>query len=783
MKSKLILILICISLLTQIVPAYNHYPPASLWKQGDSNGTYSTSIGASTITLTVGSNGARNYVVSTTALAPHTINLGNISYIAIEWDATYDAATTANVQFGISTVEMDNSFTDSVTHTTTFSRQKEYLDVSTYTGDYYLKMGATITGGFVATITMHMYSVELFGYPDSYPKNATDVTETTATLNGYLVNDSNLSVECGFWLGNVSTNATNFEQNISGGSFTAGSTTATATSLAVGTYYYIRSWANTSYGFNVSSNETYFLTNPNPPSSFTATVTSPSSIQLTWTNSSVGNHTNQSVYIRYTTGAPVTDRTQGTFGANESNWPNVTISGLSGDTVYNFTAWTYANASGSPFFMKWSSLTTTSAITEGGTYNITVRYENESSSGNIPVDLSIWGKHRFNIHYANLTDWVEFNNSFVSSSVIGYFDTSSSGNFSFITNTTVEFIELLWNWSNGSTYQCSRIIKPLATERNITFYIRTNLPVYGVSSGYLNDSLVPYTYSFKDPSAVFQTASELDSYADIYTFNSSGERLTIHREYFDAQDKVYPMLVGCKKYFIGVGCEALTIDRIAVAPTPCAISTDTTPDPITIPVLEDISYAFFEVINIEQGWRGDNINGFYVSFYNTFFNTNSVTFRVWDDNGTYVYNETSTSDIKNFTYTQACKLYQYNYTITVDSDTWDSNQSIEGFLYPGMEAITDIASLNDFLNKTLGYTPFINTETGKEIPWSWIIVFMIGFIIIVSFGQVNAYLGTLGCGVWFAAAFGLVSGLPWLFLAGGIFLASMSLIFAMGGKT
>jgi len=777
MKSKLILIILCVSLfLSSITTAYNYYPPAGNWQQGDSNGTFSTTIGASLITLTVGSAGARNYVVTT---AP--INLGNISYLEIDWSGSYDAATTATVRFGISPTQMDNSFTTSVSHTTTFTRQKEKLDVSNYFGNYYIKMGTTITGGFVSTITMRQYSVELFGYPDSYPRNATDVTTSTATLRGYLVNDSNLSVECGFWVGNVSVNASNFEQNVSGGSFTAGTISTTISSLSAGTYYYVRSWTNTTYGFNVSANESYFLTYPNAPSSFTATCVGPQSIKLTWTNATCGNHTNQSVYIRYTTGSPVTDRISGTFAANESNWSNVTISGLDEQTQYNFTAWTYANASGSPFFMKWSSFTTCSSETEGGTYNIIVRYENESTSGNIPVDLSIWGKHRFNIHYANLTDYVEFDDGICTSSVDGFFGSNASGNFTFISNTTVEFIEFLWNFSNGSTYQCSRTLIPDTTQ-NLTFYIRTNMPVYGVSSGFLNDSLVTYTYSFNDPSKEFEGALELDSYVDIYTFNSTG-RLTIHKQYWDAQDKVYPMLVGCKKYFIGVGCSTRTVDRIAVAPTPCSSTSDITPDPIRIPISDDISYAFFDVININQGWLGDETSGFYVYYYDTMFATNSVTIRIWDINGTMVYIYTAEANVWNFTYAQACKLYQYNYTLTVDHEVWDTNQTITGVLYPGMKAITDVASLNDFLNKTFGYTPFVNAETLQEVPWSWVLVFVIGFIIIVSFGQINAYLGTLGCGVWFAAAYGLVIGLPWLFLVGGIFLVTMSLIFAMGGKT
>jgi len=783
-----IILLLFLLISSSFAFSYNHYPPASNWHQGDTNGTYSTSIGASRITLTVSSSGARNYVVSTTALAPHTINLANVSYIAVEWDATYDAATTANVQFGISTVEMDNSFTDSITHTTTFGRQKQILNVSNYTGNYYLKMGTTITGGFIATITMHMYSVELFEYPDVYTINATSVSATSATLNGYLVDDSNLSVNCGFWLSNLSTNATNFLQNISAGSFSAGAYYYSASNLVPGNLHFIRAWANTPYAFNISGNETTFFTLPNPPSDLTATCTSPTSLDLTWTNSTVGNHTNQSVYIRYSTGPHPTTRSEGTFLCNESNWSNYTVTGLEENTRYNFTAWTYANITGSPSFAAWSDgFETASGETEGGTYNIIVLYENESVTlQNLPVDLSIWGKHRFNIHYANLTDWIEFDDGICTSSVNGFFDNNASGNFTFWTEIDLEYVEFLWNYSNGSIYQCSRTIVPLIGEKNITFYIRTNLPVWGISSTYLNDSLVPFLYSIKDPTMIFQQANELDAYLDIYKFNSSGIRMTIHRQFLDAQNKIYPELIGCSKYFIGAGLlsdATKNIDRIGVAPTPCTSSTDATPDPIEIPVSDDIAYSFFDVININQGWRGNEINGFYVYYYDTLFATNSVTFRVWDANGTMVYNDSSTSDIKNFTFALACKLYQYNYTITVDHEIWDSNKTLEGLLYPGMETITDIASLNDFLNKTLGYTPFINLETGQEIPWSWVIVFMLGFILLVSFGKVNGYLGMIGSGAFFAVAYSLVAGMPLLFLIGGVLLITMSIIFALGGTS
>ena len=75
----------------------------------------------------------------------------------------------------------------------------------------------------------------------------------------------------------------------------------------------------------------------NPPNNFTASVTSSSSISLSWTKNTNSTHT----YIRYQQGstAPET-RSEGTLLYN-STGSSTSASGLSASTTYSFTAWSY----------------------------------------------------------------------------------------------------------------------------------------------------------------------------------------------------------------------------------------------------------------------------------------------------------------------------------------------------------------------------------------------------------------------------------------------------------
>jgi hypothetical protein len=466
---------------------------------------------------------------------------------------------------------------------------------------------------------------------------------TTATLNGYLVNDSNISCARGFWVSNTTgPSAASHQFNFSAtGTGTAGSFSASATGLTSGEYYYVRSWSYNGYAYNRSNNETYFLTKPHSPTSFSVTSVQARIIDLQWTNATLPpGLVNHSVLIHYSTSAPVgspTPDTWGTFGANESSLSTTSIGSLAEDTTFYFVAWTYINNSGSPSMGMFSSeFATTSGATSGGIYNITVRYENESStSGNVVVNLSHWGIHAFTIHTEDSTDSVSFNNGASEATLWGSFGDIDQGNFTIETNSSMEFIEFHWNSSVSALKHCYRVQVVLSGQRDITFYIRTDLPVYGEGTtkefhfdsaevvnhavdltintdydmdeiigvyvynitvypmweivpsgnytvgtnqviiddsvlnvnttmckveyytyetitgvaGPIDDTLIKYTYYFKDNTIprYFGSPTYLNEWAEVYTYNSTNTKLSIHKEYWSAEEKIYPWLVYNKK--------------------------------------------------------------------------------------------------------------------------------------------------------------------------------------------------------------------------------------------
>jgi len=1019
---KLILIMIFISLIPiNAMSIIVKFPPAASWQQGYWDTTSGSSASKTDTNMYFdieggGGDGDELYYVTN-----NLIDITNISYIKVRWKGTFAAVSGATV-FGIGTVQADKNFNTNTTKTSTFSTTNTYLDVSNYTGLYYLKVGGyASSAGLADDINLWVYDIDMFNYSASFPLNATSVQETTATLRGYLDEDSNQSCGCNFWVCNQTNqfgsfiyyfdnynaggelwsqpgrmvddslattaslyipvhgirnqtlngnNCTGYDYgpistveiryygfdddgsgqityinltpvfpggegdvhstdpspggtwcdwqdittdtnapatwtwndivtlnvNVSGysatevlsvakvqirvsgnsttftaGAQTEGSFSASATGLTSGEYYYVRTVTDNGYTINASTNETYFLTKPNAPTSFSVSAVHPKSIDLQWTNATLpAGMINHSVLIHYSTASPPgapTPNNWGTFAANVSDSDRTTIPGLAEDTTYYFVAWTYINNSGSPSMGKFSTaFATTSGTTEGGIYNITVRYENETAAGgNCVVNLSHWRIHKFLIHTSSGTDFVTFDNGIHTSTLQGYFANNESGNFSIEINATITYIEFHWNSSVSALKHCYRIQIPESGERNITFYIRTDLPVYGEGTtkefhtdsapvtnpgasltlttsysmdeiygvyvynisvypmwetvpntnyttgnnqiiinnsvlnnnitmakieyytyetvsgvtGPLDNTLVKYTYYFKDETSVgyYETAPALDAWTEIYCYNATGVKLSIHKEFWSSDQKIYPWLIYNKKYYVGVGCTELTLSRIGIAPT----GPETSPDPINIPDPQNITYSFFDIIDIDAGWNGPG-SGFYVYYQDTLYGTYSVTFRVWDRNGTMVYNDTSDQDYKNFTYSGAWWLYSYNWTITTNHTIWLTNQTIQNPMPPGMTPISDITSIGDLINKTFGNTPFVNFDTGEEVSWPHVLVFVIGFILCCSIGAYNAYVGTMAVGLWLTFSAAAIQGIPIGVALVGVFLIAMAVVFAMGGK-
>jgi len=179
---------------------------------------------------------------------------------------------------------------------------------------------------------------------------ATDVEETSATLNGNLTDvGSGNATDWGFvWStsshgapGNVAPGASGYEQSsIASGNHGVGTFSgATGDVLSEGDCYYFRAWANNTGGYSYGE-ERQLFTKPDEPSGCSATDHTYDSVTLSWTNGDgYGN-----VTVRYDTtlnGCPA-DETDGSLGY----WgtaATTTVSGLDPNTEYCFRIWSHAD--------------------------------------------------------------------------------------------------------------------------------------------------------------------------------------------------------------------------------------------------------------------------------------------------------------------------------------------------------------------------------------------------------------------------------------------------------
>jgi hypothetical protein len=788
------------------------FPPSGDWHQAAYSGSGTVTIDDTDINVWHGTVGGYRYAVN------GTYDFSGIAYLSITWKSEWNIAyptLKGNSTMFVGDNEFDNPYNYSSDRsfsisTGEFNTRTDYLDTSGIYGNKYIHVGGNMTyNGLVVIplIDIYVYDIVAYNYSNSTTSNATNVEETSATLYSTLTNTTaGVSTTCGFWIGNVTTNATNFEQNITAGNYTVGQTFSTiATGLTSGEYYYVRSWTKGLYGFNASSTETYFLTKPTEPTNFIVTPGA-DNVQLSWDNATVGENTNLSVLIRYSTEVPVgVTPTWGTFGANVSNGSgnSTTISSLAEDTTFYFVAFTYINDSGSPSFMQFSdTYASQSTTTVGGVYEIVVKWENMTNGINYNVNLTEYALvndySRIVIWYTDEMDYISINRTGVfENTVSGYFDNVRNGNFSFTTEKEVLFLEFRWNEASGYNQTgryCNRMLIPASRQRNVTFYI-LDRTVYGESSVYFNNSLVKYNYGFLDETGLYKAIN--DAYAFIYIFNSTGDRLTIHSEYFDSENKIHPWLLYDKKYFIGVGCDLQYRDRLGVAPT----STELSPSEIRISYEVNQTYNFFDVINLNYGWYND---GFYVDFIDTTSSCEAVTFYVYGiDNGTLMYREGPTAvSTKNFTFTTAdgCNLstnYRFNIIANLTSSDYDDSYELLSPygvpIWAGTEAVTDNGTLDYWLQLIFGESPLYDSDNPNVfVPWTYILIFGFCFILLTTVGKLNAFLGGISVGITLVFSGIMISGVSPLFAnyAGyegavlsviGGFVLALSLIGLMGG--
>ena len=574
--------------------------------------------------------------------------------------------------------------------------------------------GANVTGA-VENIEETTAS---FNYNQFYDSG--NYTETTIPMNP---SDAYYMDYFGFWYGTTyPVTEGNKEGNISDFDNPTLSSTTDKTqpsknipSLTSGQYYYIQTWVKDRQGgeFRTTTNNYTFLTKPNPPTSLSVTGRNSTNITLSWSNSTTGV-TNQTTLIVYKTGSYPSSPTDGTIGYNGTA-ESTTITGLESDTEYKFSAFTYINASGSPYYWWFSdTYDTLTSSTVSGNFNITFKWEcNHTLIDNTTTD------------FQNSTIWAE---TYYGKQV--YYNNSLTENpMSF--DITDEFNIFYFDYNNSGQV---RSIIPASTpdSSNITFFVCC-YDKYTTGYNY-SDSQIFYTISFDDrtPDSRFITSNQ--SEVHLYKYNSTGQYF-VHQDYLDAQDKIGVYLHYGERYFIGMTCPTLSIPFIQY------IDTDiNTNKEIKIIPKQDIIYNIFDFININTSYD----SGLWFNYTDTSFSTNYVNISYYNTTSTgtstLVHQYNFSTDTEDYFWADANESYTYTITVIINNSILNT-ESTYTFLVLG--------SIGE---GTITNTDWINTKwnTVLTIPFNITITqfvsFIISFIILISVGIKNSSAGFLLAG-------------------------------------
>lgn len=170
--------------------------------------------------------------------------------------------------------------------------------------------------------------------PDVTTNAATGITTTSATLNGYLIDDGDGSCSVQFQYG--LTTAYGYTTAWDAGYESGDSFSTTVAGLQPGVTYHFRAVATNSSGTDYGTDRT-FVTAPMPPTYFTATE-GDEEVELSWTK---GTGANKTVIVRKTGSYP-SSPADGTTVYNSVGMEHVDDS-LTNDTTYYYRAWSLAS--------------------------------------------------------------------------------------------------------------------------------------------------------------------------------------------------------------------------------------------------------------------------------------------------------------------------------------------------------------------------------------------------------------------------------------------------------
>lgn len=575
----------------------------------------------------------------------------------------------------------------------------------------------------------------------------TNVEETTVDLKGVLANINASS--CGFWY-NTTTPASGTNVTCTG-SYSEGDVfTKSVSGLTPGQYYYYRAWAINDTTFYNSTYERTFLTKPEPPTVLTIPYINATNITLTWTNATIPAGTTQkSVLVYSSTGQP-TSVTDGTIAYNGTA-ETYKVEGLTPGLHYYFSLWTYINASGSPFYWWFSdSYETAGATTEGGTYNITFRWECNQTL----IDTG-----------------TDFQNSILTAETLeGEILYTNSSLTSNPTSVNVSKNPDIFRFDYNSTGMVRSVI-PTPGTQNYTIYVCCYPEWDGINET-LSNYQIYYTFSFTDFSTGNVFALSNDTQLDIYKYNETG-KFYIHQDYWSAENNVKVALHYGERFYLGVKCSSKSILFLKYIDT----LTDTLLEIDVIPEeLNEYVVTDFVVVNSSR-----ISTGLWVNYTDISFTTNSVNvsiYHIYPNNDTKVleYQYEFTTDTSDYLWTVANgynNTYTYKMVLIIDINEVSENYTYVAFSIPfPYEPAVDPNWFDNLFDEYI-----IDLDGTIGLTFSHLAIFILAFTFLIGLGHKWASLGMIACGMMLCIGFTLIFESPISF--GGVVLGVMFIAFGL----
>ncbi len=243
---------------------------------------------------------------------------------------------------------------------------------------------AVLTGLLLSGLAAsHTSSADPSVAPTVATNATTNIEETTATLNGMVVDDGGEACQYCFEYDIDSGEPYAYNTTWTGNKTSGQSFNGSVSNLTKGTKYYFRAQARNSAGTG-SGSELSFLTKPDAPTNFSASSAGPDRIDLSWTK---GDGAQNTTIMRKQGGYPADkdDGTQVYFDTGTSTSGH----GLTHNTTYYYRAWSYVEDSeqqwSDDYAEAWAttdraevtvSVDAPDAVAEGSDFIATVRVTN-----------------------------------------------------------------------------------------------------------------------------------------------------------------------------------------------------------------------------------------------------------------------------------------------------------------------------------------------------------------------------------------------------------------------